>query len=128
MDVRPKEAFASAHIPGSINIPLGPNLPLVPHPQQLSPAALCAIQNKDFFNNQCLNKCPAGLEHKQPNGACGPINVQLQLVPTLAQCTAQNRDLVAGKCVDKCKEDEVRNNNGMCVDKPRPGGGGRGGG
>jgi hydroxyacylglutathione hydrolase len=27
LDVRPKEAFASAHIPGSINIPLGPNLP-----------------------------------------------------------------------------------------------------
>jgi hydroxyacylglutathione hydrolase len=27
LDVRPKEAFASAHIPGSINIPLGANLP-----------------------------------------------------------------------------------------------------
>lgn len=27
VDVRPKEAFASAHIPGSINIPLGQNLP-----------------------------------------------------------------------------------------------------
>lgn len=27
LDVRPKEAFASAHIPGSINIPLGPSLP-----------------------------------------------------------------------------------------------------
>ena len=27
VDVRPKEAFAAAHIPGSINIPLGPNLP-----------------------------------------------------------------------------------------------------
>lgn len=27
VDVRPKEAFASAHIPGSINIPLGHNLP-----------------------------------------------------------------------------------------------------
>ena len=27
MDVRPKEAFAAAHVPGSINIPLGPNLP-----------------------------------------------------------------------------------------------------
>ena len=24
VDVRPKEAFAAAHIPGSINIPLGP--------------------------------------------------------------------------------------------------------
>jgi hydroxyacylglutathione hydrolase len=27
VDVRPKEAFASAHVPGSINIPLGQNLP-----------------------------------------------------------------------------------------------------
>lgn len=27
VDVRPKEAFAAAHIPGSINIPLGHNLP-----------------------------------------------------------------------------------------------------
>ncbi|HIG16714.1 MAG TPA: MBL fold metallo-hydrolase, partial [Candidatus Handelsmanbacteria bacterium] len=27
VDVRPKEGFASAHIPGSVNIPLGPNLP-----------------------------------------------------------------------------------------------------
>jgi hydroxyacylglutathione hydrolase len=27
LDVRPKEAFAAAHVPGSINIPLGPNLP-----------------------------------------------------------------------------------------------------
>jgi hydroxyacylglutathione hydrolase len=27
LDVRPKEAFAAAHIPGSINIPLGANLP-----------------------------------------------------------------------------------------------------
>jgi hydroxyacylglutathione hydrolase len=27
LDVRAKEAFASAHIPGSINIPLGPSLP-----------------------------------------------------------------------------------------------------
>lgn len=27
LDVRPKEAFAGAHIPGSINIPLGHNLP-----------------------------------------------------------------------------------------------------
>jgi hydroxyacylglutathione hydrolase len=27
VDVRPKEAFAAAHIPGAINIPLGPNLP-----------------------------------------------------------------------------------------------------
>lgn len=27
VDVRSKEAFAAAHIPGSINIPLGPNLP-----------------------------------------------------------------------------------------------------
>ncbi len=27
VDVRGKEAFASAHIPGSVNIPLGPNLP-----------------------------------------------------------------------------------------------------
>ena len=27
VDVRPKEAYASAHIPGSINIPLGQNLP-----------------------------------------------------------------------------------------------------
>ena len=27
LDVRPKEAFAAAHIPGSINIPLGRNLP-----------------------------------------------------------------------------------------------------
>jgi hydroxyacylglutathione hydrolase len=27
LDVRPKEAFAAAHIPGSINIPLGPSLP-----------------------------------------------------------------------------------------------------
>lgn len=27
LDVRSKEAFAAAHIPGSINIPLGPNLP-----------------------------------------------------------------------------------------------------
>jgi hydroxyacylglutathione hydrolase len=27
VDVRPKEAFAAAHIPGSINIPLGANLP-----------------------------------------------------------------------------------------------------
>lgn len=27
VDVRPKEAFASAHIPGAINIPLGQNLP-----------------------------------------------------------------------------------------------------
>ena len=27
LDVRPKEAYASAHIPGSINIPLGQNLP-----------------------------------------------------------------------------------------------------
>ncbi|TWT77884.1 Beta-lactamase hydrolase-like protein [Posidoniimonas polymericola] len=27
IDVRPKEAFAAAHIPGSINIPLGQNLP-----------------------------------------------------------------------------------------------------
>lgn len=27
VDVRPKEAFAAAHIPGSINIPLGQNLP-----------------------------------------------------------------------------------------------------
>jgi hydroxyacylglutathione hydrolase len=27
LDVRRKEAFAAAHIPGSINIPLGPNLP-----------------------------------------------------------------------------------------------------
>ena len=26
VDVRPKEAFAAAHVPGSINIPLGPNL------------------------------------------------------------------------------------------------------
>jgi len=27
IDVRPKEAFSAAHIPGSINIPLGPSLP-----------------------------------------------------------------------------------------------------
>jgi hydroxyacylglutathione hydrolase len=27
LDVRPKEAFAAAHIPNAINIPLGPNLP-----------------------------------------------------------------------------------------------------
>ena len=27
VDVRPKEAFAAAHVPGSINIPLGQNLP-----------------------------------------------------------------------------------------------------
>jgi hydroxyacylglutathione hydrolase len=27
LDVRPKEAFAAAHVPGAINIPLGPNLP-----------------------------------------------------------------------------------------------------
>src|SRR5690606_27163254 len=27
LDVRTKEAFATAHIPGSINIPSGPNLP-----------------------------------------------------------------------------------------------------
>ncbi len=27
LDVRPKEAFAAAHIPGAINIPLGANLP-----------------------------------------------------------------------------------------------------
>ena len=27
VDVRSKEAFASAHLPGSVNIPLGPNLP-----------------------------------------------------------------------------------------------------
>jgi hydroxyacylglutathione hydrolase len=27
VDVRPKEAYAAAHIPGSINIPLGQNLP-----------------------------------------------------------------------------------------------------
>jgi hydroxyacylglutathione hydrolase len=27
VDVRPKEAFAAAHVPGSLNIPLGPNLP-----------------------------------------------------------------------------------------------------
>ena len=27
LDVRSKEAFAAAHVPGSINIPLGPNLP-----------------------------------------------------------------------------------------------------
>jgi hydroxyacylglutathione hydrolase len=27
VDVRPKEAFAAAHIPGSVNIPLGQNLP-----------------------------------------------------------------------------------------------------
>ena len=27
VDVRPKEAFAAAHIPGSINIPFGHNLP-----------------------------------------------------------------------------------------------------
>jgi hydroxyacylglutathione hydrolase len=27
LDVRPKEAFAAAHVPGSINIPLGQNLP-----------------------------------------------------------------------------------------------------
>jgi hydroxyacylglutathione hydrolase len=27
LDIRPKEAFAAAHIPGSINIPLGPSLP-----------------------------------------------------------------------------------------------------
>jgi hydroxyacylglutathione hydrolase len=27
VDVRPKEAYASAHVPGSINIPLGQNLP-----------------------------------------------------------------------------------------------------
>ncbi len=27
LDVRPKEAFAAAHIPGSVNIPLGHNLP-----------------------------------------------------------------------------------------------------
>lgn len=27
VDVRPKEAFATAHVPGSINIPLGQNLP-----------------------------------------------------------------------------------------------------
>lgn len=27
VDVRSKEAFAAAHIPGSVNIPLGPNLP-----------------------------------------------------------------------------------------------------
>ncbi len=27
LDTRPKEAFAAAHVPGSISIPLGPNLP-----------------------------------------------------------------------------------------------------
>jgi hydroxyacylglutathione hydrolase len=27
VDVRPKEAFAAAHVPGAINIPLGPSLP-----------------------------------------------------------------------------------------------------
>jgi hydroxyacylglutathione hydrolase len=27
VDVRPKEAFAAAHVPGSINIPMGPSLP-----------------------------------------------------------------------------------------------------
>jgi hydroxyacylglutathione hydrolase len=27
LDIRPKEAFAAAHVPGSINIPLGQNLP-----------------------------------------------------------------------------------------------------
>ncbi len=40
VDVRPKEAFAAAHVPGSINIPLGPNLPtwagwVLPHDKHL---------------------------------------------------------------------------------------------
>jgi hydroxyacylglutathione hydrolase len=40
VDVRPKEAFAAAHVPGAINIPLGPNLPtwagwVLPYDKQL---------------------------------------------------------------------------------------------
>ena len=103
------------------NIPIGPIAPIQP----LSPAALCAAQNKDLFNGNCVNKCPANLEHKQPNGACGPIigpiarsdppAQQIQVVPTQATCAAQNKDLYAGKCVDKCgANQEHKAPNGAC--------------
>jgi hydroxyacylglutathione hydrolase len=51
VDVRPKEAFASAHIPGSINIPLGQNLPtwagwVLPydHPTLIVPEAAADVE------------------------------------------------------------------------------------
>jgi hypothetical protein len=105
-------------------------LPVGPQPQQLSPEALCALQNKDFFNNQCLNKCPAGQEHKLPNGACGAINVgpippigpigpigPIQIAPSQASCAAQNKDFYAPTmmCVDKCTAgQEHKAPNGAC--------------
>jgi hydroxyacylglutathione hydrolase len=59
LDVRPKEAFAAAHIPGSINIPFGPNLPtwagwvlpydrpiltVVDDPEAMSEVARCLLR------------------------------------------------------------------------------------
>ena len=75
-------------------------------------------QNKDLYNNKCVDKCGPNQEHKAPNGNCGPILSQIQpiqIAPTAAICAAQNKDLYDGKCVDKCgPQQEHKAPNGTC--------------
>jgi hydroxyacylglutathione hydrolase len=55
LDVRSKEAFAAAHVPGAINVPLGPNLPtwagwVVPYDR---PVVLVAESSVDVAEATC---------------------------------------------------------------------------
>jgi hypothetical protein len=92
---------------------------------QLAPSpAACAAQDKDFFNGQCVDKCPAGQQHNPPNGACGPIPASAQT------CAARNQDFFAGMCVPKCPANQVHQPpDGRCAAPPgaQGGGGGAGG-
>ncbi len=66
-------------------IVLPPIQPPVVQPPQLNPAALCALQGKEMWNNQCVDKCTGNDIHLPPDGHCGPQIVlpPVQIKPVL---------------------------------------------
>jgi hypothetical protein len=100
----------------TIQVPPGGALQVTPT------AATCAAQNKDLYDGKCVDKCGPLLEHKAPDGACGPVNAgqggngpQRLPVVTEAACAAQGKDLFDRQCVDKCKGNLVHlQPDGMC--------------
>jgi hypothetical protein len=60
--------------------------------------------NLDLFNGQCVPKCPLGMVHKMPDGACKP----------LVLCLKPN-EVWNGKCVPPCPPGQFHTGpNGVC--------------
>ncbi len=97
--------------------PVGPNQP----PVQVNPGALCALQGKEMWNGQCVDKCTGNDIHLPPNGQCGPkpvIQPPVQVNPG-ALCALQGKEMWNGQCVDKCTGNDVHlPPNGQCGPKP----------